>query len=221
MKRELKAVALAITFLFSCLAMAQDGPPPQPQGGGAPPEHGQIRQREGDGGVTIMRDGGERRRIERTVTVEEGRRPFPPGKWWKNSELVQKLGVSEPQVQQIEKIFQDTRLKLIDLHANLEKQEAVMEPLVESDRPDETKVLQQIDKVASARAELEKANAQMLLGIRRVLTGEQWKKLKSLPQPQGSIRLTGPDGTFVQGPIGTVIDVRPASKRPPGDDDDL
>jgi hypothetical protein len=33
--------------------------------------------------------------------------------------------------------------------------------------------------VAQARAELEKANARMLLGFRGVLTQEQWKKLQA------------------------------------------
>jgi Spy/CpxP family protein refolding chaperone len=79
------------------------------------------------------------------------------------------------------------------LHANLEKQEAVMEPLVEAERPDEASVLRQIDKVAAARAELEKANAQMLLGIRRVMSVEQWNKLKALPRPgHFQFRVPGP-----------------------------
>lgn len=101
------------------------------------------------------------------------------GKWWKNPELAQELGLTDDQISQMEKIFQDHRLKLIDLKAALEKQEALLEPMVEADHPDESQVLAQIDKVAQARAELEKANARMLLGIRRVLTPEQWKKLEA------------------------------------------
>jgi len=101
-------------------------------------------------------------------------------KWWKNSELMQKIGVSDEQVQKIEKIFQDHRLDLIDLHAALEKQEVMLEPLIESDQPDESQVVAQIDKVAQARASLEKSNARMLLAIRRVLTVEQWKQLRDL-----------------------------------------
>jgi periplasmic protein CpxP/Spy len=74
-------------------------------------------------------------------------------------------------------------LKLIDLSAALQKQEAIMEPLVEADRPDESQVLAQIDRVAQARAELEKANARMLLGFRGVLTQDQWKKLQAEDPP--------------------------------------
>jgi Spy/CpxP family protein refolding chaperone len=54
-----------------------------------------------------------------------------------------------------------------------------MEPLLGVDQPDEGKILAQIDRVAQARAELEKANARMLLGLRRVLTSEQWKTLQA------------------------------------------
>jgi Spy/CpxP family protein refolding chaperone len=94
---------------------------------------------------------------------------------------MQRIGVSDEQVQKIEKIFQDHRLQLIDLDADLQKQEATLEPLVEADQPDEAQVIAQIDKVAQARANLEKSNAQMLLAIRRVLTVDQWQKLRNLP----------------------------------------
>jgi Spy/CpxP family protein refolding chaperone len=92
-----------------------------------------------------------------------------------------KIGVSDEQVQKIEEIFQGHRLELIDLHAALDKQEAILDPLIEADQPDESQVIGQIDKVAQARANLEKSNAQMLLAIRRVLTVDQWKKLRNLP----------------------------------------
>ena len=56
--------------------------------------------------------------------------------------------------------------------------------MLEVDRPDEAKVLAQIDRVAQDRAELEKANARMLLGLRNVLTPEQWKKLQQEDRPR-------------------------------------
>lgn len=107
------------------------------------------------------------------------------GRWWKNSELVQRLGIGDTQVQEIEKIFQEHRLQQIDLHAALEKQAAILEPLIEADQPDETQVIAQVDKEAQARANLEKSNVQMRLAIRRVLTVEQWKKLRAELGPRG------------------------------------
>jgi len=110
----------------------------------------------------------------------------PVGKWWKNSQLVQKLGVNDSQVQQIEQIFQEHRMRLIDIHANLEREETRLEPMIEAYNADENAVIAQIDKIAAARAELEKANARMMLNIRRVLTADQWQKLQAeVPQHLG------------------------------------
>ena len=155
-------VGLALLIVFSGLAIAQEPPPP----GEGPRQNSQMPPPSMAG-----RAGGHM----------PGMGPRGPGKWWKDSALMQKIGVSDEEVQKIEKIFQDHRLQLIDLHADLEKQEAILEPLVEADQPDEGKLIAQIDKVAQARANLEKSNAQMLLAIRRVLTVDQWKKLRDLP----------------------------------------
>lgn len=72
-------------------------------------------------------------------------------------------------------------MKLIDLTAALEKQEAILDPLLNDEHPQESRVLSQIDAVAQARAELEKANARMLWGFRTVLTTAQWKTLQGDP----------------------------------------
>jgi Spy/CpxP family protein refolding chaperone len=113
----------------------------------------------------------------------------PPGRWWDDPDYVKKLGLSEEQQKKMDEIFNTNRLKLIDLFAAVQKEEAIMEPLVAADPPDENKLLAQIDRVAQARAELEKANARMLLGIRSQLSHEQWLKLKAeRPPMHGSMR---------------------------------
>jgi periplasmic protein CpxP/Spy len=103
-----------------------------------------------------------------------------PGRWWDNPNVAQQIGITDDQKKKMDDIFQQHKLKLIDLKAAVEKQEAIMEPLVQADQPDEAKILSQIDAIAQARAELEKANARMLLGIRTVLTPDQWKKLRTM-----------------------------------------
>lgn len=108
----------------------------------------------------------------------------PSGRWWMDPTLVARLGLTPDQQKRIDALFQQSRLKLIDLSASLEKEEAILEPLLEADRPDESQVLAQIDRIAQARADLEKANARMLLGFRGVLSLEQWKKLQA-EQPRG------------------------------------
>lgn len=104
------------------------------------------------------------------------------GTWWKSSEIVKELGISEQQVKQIEQKFLEHRLKLIDLRADVERQELKFQPLMEEDQPDEAKVGAQLDLLLAARGRLEKANAMMMLAIRKVLTVEQWKKLEAIKE---------------------------------------
>jgi Spy/CpxP family protein refolding chaperone len=111
--------------------------------------------------------------------------------WWTNPEMIEKLNLTTEQQKKIADTFQQFRLKLIDADAALRKEEAIMDPLVQSETPEDARILAQIDKVAQARAELEKTNARMLLGIRHVLTPEQWKMLL-----RSDVRMLhlGPDG---------------------------
>jgi periplasmic protein CpxP/Spy len=112
--------------------------------------------------------------------MERAFRMGPRGRWWDNPEIAQKLTLSADQQKKMDDIFLQSRLKLIDQHASVEKEEAILEPLLSSEQPDESRILAQIDKVAQSRAELEKANARMLLGLRGVLTTAQWKTLQTL-----------------------------------------
>jgi Spy/CpxP family protein refolding chaperone len=101
------------------------------------------------------------------------------GRWWNNPHAVEKFKLTDTQRKAMDDIYQQHRLTLVDLHATLEKAELILQPLIGADQPDETRILAQIDKVAQARAELEKANARMLLGLRRQLTPDQWKEIRA------------------------------------------
>ncbi len=166
---------LIATVILCGAALAQGGP-----GGGGPGMDGPHREwdgphkfGDGDGGHPLM----------------------APGRWWKRAGVAKALGLDDAQIQKIEEIFQDSRLKLVDLHANLQKDEIKLEPMIEADNPDENAVLSSIDQIAADRAALVKANAKMAFAIRRVLTPEQWKKLRTMwrqrdrfPAPMGGPR---------------------------------
>jgi Spy/CpxP family protein refolding chaperone len=102
-----------------------------------------------------------------------------PGKWWQDPNVRQRLNLTEEQSKKMEEVFRAHRLRLIDLNANLQREEAGLEPLVEADQLDEAKALAQSDRVVQARAELEKANSRFLIGIRKILTPEQWRKMEA------------------------------------------
>jgi len=101
------------------------------------------------------------------------------GRWWNNPKIVEKLKLTAEQRKAMDDTLFQHREKLIDLRGTVQKAELEMEPLMRGDKPDEARILAQIDKVAQARAELEKANARFLLAIRGKLTPEQWTMVQS------------------------------------------
>lgn len=156
MNRSKTLIVAALAGLLSCgLAFAQGPDGPGPGGPGGP----------GLGGPPPM---------------EHMFHDRQHGRWWNDPQLAQQIGLTDQQKQQMDQIFLQHRLKLIDLNASLEKQQVLFRPMIEADQPDETKILGQIDAIAQARAELEKADARMLFDLRKVLTPEQWQKFKSL-----------------------------------------
>jgi periplasmic protein CpxP/Spy len=102
------------------------------------------------------------------------------GQFWNNPRVVAQLKLTDDQRKAMDGIMQDHRVKLIDLHANLDKAELTMQPLMKADQPNEAAILAAIDKIAQARAELEKANARFLLAIRGQLTADQWKQMQAM-----------------------------------------
>jgi len=110
------------------------------------------------------------------------------GRWWNNPEMIEKLKLTDEQRKAMDGILLQHRERLVDLKGAVEKAEIEMEPLMRDDQPNEAKILAQIDKVAQARAELEKANARFLLALRGKLTPEQWKQVQAERANRGQER---------------------------------
>jgi len=130
---------------------------------------------------------GERPQMDRPRAPLERALAMPgmQGRWWVNPRIVETLKISEDEQKALDGILIEHREKLIDLHAGLQKTELKLEELVEADKLDEAAITSQIDKVAQARAELEKANAHYLLAIWGMLTPEQRAQVKEYRSGQG------------------------------------
>jgi len=109
------------------------------------------------------------------------------GKWWKNSDLAKKLNLTDQQIKQLDSVFYEHRLKLIDYQAEVEKQDLKLQTLLDQDSPNESEVGSQVDQVLGARGKLEREFTMMNLALRKVLTVEQWKQLKDLHGEHGPI----------------------------------
>jgi periplasmic protein CpxP/Spy len=141
------------------------------------------------------------------------------GQFWNNPRIVEKLKLTDDQRKAMDGILQEHRVTLIDLRANVEKAEVEMEPLMSADEPNESAILAQIDKIAQARAELEKANARFLLALRSKLTPEQWKQVQAFQEDRGPSNgwRHGGNGPGMHAPQGQFH--QPGGPPPPGGQD--
>ncbi|MGH9529569.1 MAG: hypothetical protein ACRD2S_06570 [Terriglobales bacterium] len=110
------------------------------------------------------------------------------GEWWKDSEVAKKLQLTDDEVSRLNKIFYDHRLKLIDYGAEREKADLKLQSLLDQDAPNEDQVGMQVDQELAARGKLEREYTMMNLDLRKVLTLDQWKKLKAIRDEHGPDR---------------------------------
>jgi Spy/CpxP family protein refolding chaperone len=153
-----------LAFAATLPALAQ-GPPPPGMGGQA--------------GITV-RSGAMAGAMPGPVMIHT-----EMGKWWQRSEVAKKLQLSDSQIAQLDQTFYDHRLKLIDYGAEMEKEDLKLQNLLDADVPNEGQVGSQVDQVLTARGKLEREYTMMNLDLRKVLSVEQWRQLKSIRNERG------------------------------------
>lgn len=114
--------------------------------------------------------------FEKRIVIRDGEM----GKWWRDTEISKKLQLSDSQVQQLDQIFYDHKVKLIDYGADMEKQDLKLQSLLDADAPNEGEIGAQVDRVLAARGKLEREHTFMNLDLRKVLSLDQWRQLKSI-----------------------------------------
>ncbi len=105
----------------------------------------------------------------------------PPGRWWDDRHFAKGLKVRPDQQHRMDAIFEANKPVLLQRFGELQLQQNRMEALIRSPNLDEGALNQQIDRVAQARAELEKANMHYLLQIRGEMDPEQLQRLEETP----------------------------------------
>lgn len=101
----------------------------------------------------------------------------PPGRWWDDKKIARNLNLRGDQQRKMDDIFNAGKGNLLQLYSNLQREEGRLSTMSSSDLADENKVFASIDRVAQARADLEKANAHILLQIRKELDAQQLSAL--------------------------------------------
>jgi Spy/CpxP family protein refolding chaperone len=158
--RTLAFVALCLGLLFAVAAplMAQG-----PGGGGG-------GRRGGFGG---MREGGFPPLRQPMPQYSRGLQLGLAGRWWDDHKTVKKLTLRPDQQQRMDTVFEANKPVLINLYANLQREESHLASLPPGDLQDESKVFAAIDRVSQARTDLEKEKVHYLLQIRAQLDPPQ------------------------------------------------
>lgn len=96
-----------------------------------------------------------------------------PGRWWDDGKTAKKVGLRSDQQRRMDEIFEANKGTLLGLLNNLQREENHLMSLPPGELQDEPKVFAAIDRVAQARADLEKANAHLMLQIRQQMEPTQ------------------------------------------------
>jgi Spy/CpxP family protein refolding chaperone len=121
--------------------------------------------------------------------------------WWRNDQAKKELGLTADQVAKIQGIHESTIGELRQEVDELQKCEAKLDRLLESST-DEAVLARQIDRVETARANLNKTRSVMFVRMRLVLTNDQRARLKAMaerrqaqnPRPGSPDQRRSPDG---------------------------
>ena len=109
------------------------------------------------------------------------------GKWWQDDRFRRDLGLTPEQSTRLEEIFQKTQPTLRQRMQALDQAEKEFDRLVETG--DDASVLDHVEIVETARAELNKTRTMMLLRMRRSLTADQWAKFTALAEQRERNRI--------------------------------
>ncbi|WP_396626837.1 Spy/CpxP family protein refolding chaperone [Luteitalea sp.] len=107
-----------------------------------------------------------------------------PSKWWQNPVCKARVGLSDAQTTEIERIFQSVRDELRAEKTELEKQEATLSRLLAESNDDEAVVVRTIDRVEAARSALAKTRTLMLYRMHRLLSPDQRVRLEAFEREQ-------------------------------------
>jgi hypothetical protein len=104
---------------------------------------------------------------------------LPPGKWWRNPEIVQTLNIAEEQQNKLETIFRTASTDLIDLRGEVEKHNIALRGDLDQVQLDRGAIRRDAQKLSDARGRLFDRELAMLVDMRSVLNDSQWNRMRT------------------------------------------
>jgi Spy/CpxP family protein refolding chaperone len=113
---------------------------------------------------------------------------LPPGKWWRNPDIVRVLNLSEEQQDRLENVSATSRMDLVDLRAEVEKLSIALRMTIDRPQLDREAIRQAAQKLNDARGRQFQRELMMLVDMRGVLTDVQWNRMRNVLDRMGERR---------------------------------
>ena len=104
---------------------------------------------------------------------------MPSGKWWHNPKIVKELNLSKKEVRKLDKLYADTRRKLIKLKSAVETEQFELDNLLNSKKMDDAEVRKQFERLEKARKKLADERFKFVVGVREIIGSERFQQLKT------------------------------------------
>ena len=103
----------------------------------------------------------------------------PAGKWWYNPKIRKNLSLNKNEIEQLDKLFADSRRKLIKLKSVVEREQFELDQLLSKKKVNDAAVRKQFQKLEHARKNLANERLTFVMGVRNILGSERFQQLKS------------------------------------------
>ena len=108
----------------------------------------------------------------------------PSGKWWYDPGIKAELKLKDSEVKRLDRLFKDSRRRLIDLKNKVEKAQFEYQNLMEAEPLDEKAVNRQFAKLEKARSQLAAERSHFLVEVRKILGHNRFQRLKQIYRQQ-------------------------------------
>lgn len=104
---------------------------------------------------------------------------MPSGKWWHNPKIIKELNLSKKEVRELDKLYADTRRKLIKLKSAVETEQFELDNLLNSKKMDDAEVRKQFERLEKARKKLADERFRFVVGVREIIGSDRFQQLKT------------------------------------------
>ncbi|MGD2096721.1 MAG: periplasmic heavy metal sensor [Desulfobacterales bacterium] len=103
----------------------------------------------------------------------------PSGKWWYNKKVVQNLNLTQKEVGQLDRLYENSHRKLIDLKSAVKREQFELDTLLGKEPVDDTKVHKQFKRLEKARTDLANERLGFVIRVREIIGADRFQQLKT------------------------------------------